>query len=90
MPVSAPPHVVRDLARLVESEALGEAYFCTAAHLSSTEQERRGWEALRDLEVQTNAGVSSFIERANQPCPATNRIASAAGFSGATGLRLIP
>lgn len=90
MPTSVPPQVARDLARLVESEALGEAFFDTAAHLGGTQQERRGWEALRDLEVQTNAGVSSFIERASLNCHSTNRIASTAGFSGATGLRLMP
>lgn len=43
MPTSAPPHVARDLARLVESEALGEAFFGTAAHLGGQEQERRSW-----------------------------------------------
>ncbi len=85
-----PTHVARDLARLVESEALGEAFFATAAHLSINEQERRAWSALRDLEVQTNAGVGSFIERAELPGSARNRVASAAGFSGSTGLRLVP
>lgn len=85
-----PTQVTRDLARLVESEALGVAFFATAAHLSITEQERRAWGALRDLEVQTNAGVSSFVERAELPGGARNRIASTAGFSGGTGLRLVP
>jgi hypothetical protein len=85
-----PTQVTRDLARLIESEALGVAFFATAAHLSVTEQERRAWGALRDLEIQTNAGVSSFVERAELLGGAKNRIASTAGFSGATGLRLVP
>ena len=85
-----PTQVTRDLARLVESEALGEAFFATAAHLSISEQERRAWSALRDLEVQTNAGVGSFIERAELPGSAKNRVASVAGFSGSTGLRIVP
>ncbi len=85
-----PTHIKRDLARLIESEALGVAFFATAAHLSLTEQERRAWGALRDLEIQTNAGVSSFVHRAELPGGAGNRIASTAGFSGATGLRLVP
>jgi len=85
-----PTRVTRDLARLVESEALGEAFFATAAYLSFSEQERRAWSALRDLEVQTNAGVGSFFERAELPGSAKNRVASAAGFSGSTGLRLVP
>ena len=85
-----PIQVTRDLARLVESEALGEAFFATPAHLSISEQERRAWSALRDLEVQTNAGVGSFIERAELPGSAKNRVASVAGFSGSTGLRIVP
>jgi hypothetical protein len=85
-----PAGVTRDLARLIESEALGVAFFATAAHLSVTEEERRAWGALRDLEIQTNAGVSSFVERAELPGGARNRIASTAGFAGGTGLRLVP
>jgi hypothetical protein len=85
-----PTQVTRDLARLVESEALGEGFFTAAAHLSVSEQERRAWGALRDLEVQTKAGVTSFLERAELPGSATNRLASTAGVSGATGLRLAP
>ena len=85
-----PAHVRRDLARLIESEALGEAHFATAARLSRTGTERRAWSALRDLETQTKAGVSSFIERAELPGSAKNRIASTAGHSSATGLRLVP
>ncbi len=85
-----PPRVTRDLARLIESEALGESMFATSARLSVTEQERRTWGALRDLEVQTNAGVHRFLERAEIPLTATHRLASAAGVSGAAGLRLAP
>ncbi len=85
-----PTQVTRDLARLIESEALGVAFFATAAHLSITEQERRAWGALRDLEIQTNAGVGSFVERAELRGGAGNRVASAAGFAGGTGLRLVP
>ena len=85
-----PTHVTRDLARLVESEALGEAMFATSAHLSFSDQERRGWSALRDLEIQTNAGVSGFLERAELPGSASNRLASTAGVSGATALRVLP
>lgn len=85
-----PTPVTRDLARLIESEALGVAFFTTAAHLSVTERERRAWGALRDLEIQTNAGVRRFVERAELPGAARNRIASTAGVSGGSGLRLVP
>lgn len=90
MPQPLPVHVKRDLARLVESEALGEAMFATAAHLSLSDRERRAWSALRDLEIQTNAGVSSFIERTELSVRSGNRLASAAGVSGATATRVLP
>ena len=90
MPHPPPTQVTHDLARLVESEALGEAMFATAVHLSSSDPERRAWSALRDLEIQTNAGVSGFIERAELPGSASNRLASTAGVSGATALRILP
>lgn len=85
-----PTQVKRDLARLVESEALGEGFFATAARLSGNDLERRAWGSLRDLEIQTQAGVRSFLERAELPGRAQNRLASTAGVSGATGLRLTP
>ncbi len=85
-----PTRVRRDLARLIESEAIGEGMFATAARLGVTEQERRTWGTLRDLERQTNAGVASFLERAELPLSATHRLASLAGVSGAAGLRIVP
>lgn len=89
MPQPPPRHVARDLARLIESEALGEAFFATAAQHSDSEPEHRAWTALRDLETRTMAGVSSFVQRAELPRSAENRLASTAGSSGASGLRLV-
>lgn len=89
-PSSLPRPVTRDLARLVESEALGEGFFGTAAKLSRDAQEHRAWEALHQLEVQTKAGVRGFLERAQLPGEARHRLASTAGVTGATGLRPAP
>lgn len=62
-----PTSVTRDLARLIESEALGVAFFATAAHLSVTEEERRAWRALRDLESRPTLASAASLSGPNYP-----------------------
>lgn len=89
-PRPLPTRVVADVRRLVESEELGEAYFGTAARLARSEEQRRCWAALRDLEIRTNRAVARFVDRAELVVASTNRAARAAGTSAGAGGLLIP
>lgn len=85
-----PPAIARDLARLVESEELGTSVFGAAARVTRSDRHRRSWNALRDLEIQTNAGVADFIARSGLELKPTNTLARAAGSTGGAGLQLLP
>jgi hypothetical protein len=85
-----PPPIVCDLNRLVESEEFGASLFETAAKLTRSDRTQCAWSALRDLERQTNAGVAAFIARSGISLEPTNAVARVAGFSGGTGMQLLP
>ena len=85
-----PPPIVSDLNRLVESEELGLSLFETAAKLTRSDRHQEAWNALRELEKQTNAGVTAFIARSGLALAPTNTVARAVGSSGGTGMQLLP
>lgn len=85
-----PPAVTADLRRLVESECLGVSLFAAAAERAHSHQHREAWRALHALEVKTQAGIASFIERTRPQIPSTNFLANTAGHVGGTGLQLLP
>lgn len=80
--------LTRDLRRLVESEELGTSLFAAAAGTSGRHQ--HSWNMLKELEIQTNAGVAAFIERAGLTLSPTNNLAEGVGRTGGFGLRLLP
>lgn len=57
------PGYQHDLDRMLGSEVLGEVLFATAARLSRSDEQRRKWERLRDLEIQTRDRIVETLER---------------------------
>ncbi|MEV0062745.1 hypothetical protein [Nocardia sp. NPDC050718] len=84
-----PTRIAADLHRLVESEDLGSSFFAAAADHASSRR-RAGWQALHELEIRTQAGVSAFLERADLAIPSTNAMADTLGRIGGSGLHLMP
>ncbi|MET9214518.1 MULTISPECIES: hypothetical protein [unclassified Nocardia] len=85
-----PTRIAADLHRLVESEDLGSSFFAAAADHASSARRRAGWQALHELEIRTQAGVSAFLERADLAIPSTNAMADTLGRIGGSGLHLMP
>jgi hypothetical protein len=85
------PHQVRrDLVRLVESEELGESFFAAAANATIDESRRAQWEALHQLEAQTNRAARDFIEGCELDLKTTNAVAVGMGSVSGTVLHLMP
>ncbi|WKG12422.1 hypothetical protein QX204_13515 [Nocardia sp. PE-7] len=85
-----PAGVAADLRRLVESEDLGSSFFAAAADHTSSSRRRTTWQALHELEIRTQTGVSAFLERAHLAIPSSNAMADTVGRIGGSGLHLLP
>jgi hypothetical protein len=90
MTMTLPSTVIRDLHRLVESEELGTSLFTAAADHARTDEHRKSWQALRDLEIQTNTAVAEFIQRSGLDLAPRNKLAEIAGAAAGTGLWPLP
>lgn len=84
-----PPVVARDLARLVESEDLGEAFFGAAVRTCAA-RERDTWDALHALETKTRDGVRRFIERSGVDVRSIAPLAGTVGAFGGQALGRLP
>ncbi|MEV0295323.1 hypothetical protein [Nocardia sp. NPDC050710] len=85
-----PASVAADLHRLVESEELGSSFFAAAADRAKSTRHRDAWQALCELEIRTQAGVTAFLERAQPHIPPSNTVADTVGRIGGSGLPLLP
>lgn len=81
--------VVRDTARLVESEELGVSFFGAMARSARSAAAREPWDALYELEAQTNRAVTSYISRSGSALDPTDPVACVAGAAGGTGMTLL-
>lgn len=81
--------VLRDTARLVESEELGMSFFAAMARSARSATAREPWEALYELEAQTNRAVTAYISRSGLSLNPTHSVACVAGAAGGTGMTLL-
>lgn len=78
-----------DLARLIESEVLGETTFATAARSALTERRRRAWKTLERLESQTRLRAEAFLRRSDLDVPRLP-IVETRGLLGGVALAVLP
>ena len=84
------PAIAGSVRVLVESEVAGERMFATAERHARVAADRRLWEALHALEVQTRAAVFHQLGDDAARFGVSERIARAAGNAGGSGLALLP
>ncbi|MBU9766359.1 hypothetical protein FR943_21260 [Mycobacterium sp. TNTM28] len=72
-------HLRRGLARLVESEELGESFALAAASHARDEHQAHAWRVIHALEAQTNGATRKFLQHSGIDVSETNRLAAAAG-----------
>jgi hypothetical protein len=84
------PTVRRSMRVLVESEIMGERLFGIAERHARTKRDRRMWQVLHALEVQTRAAVFAKLGADIDRFAYAARIANVAGMAGGSSLWLMP
>ncbi|WP_131815812.1 hypothetical protein [Mycobacteroides franklinii] len=71
--------VRRGLAKLVESEELGESFALTAASHAREERQASAWASIHALEAQTNEETRKFLQHSGIEVNSSNRVAAKVG-----------
>jgi hypothetical protein len=83
------PEYRNDLNRIYESEILGEILFATAARLAWSQQRKRKWLRLRELESQTKDRLIEFLQQRQQQANLSGPV-KARGYCYGLLLGLLP